>query len=198
MKTITKTFGIVALALAGSLNAFANASIDSQKSEIKWTGYGIGKSHWGHVNVKEAELNFDKKGEPTAGKVVVDLTTIESKDIEDKGTAGKLDGHLKSADFFEVDKFPTATYTATSIKKNKDGSYVVDGKLKIKDVETRKSLTLKPVVDGDTTYLAGKMSFDRAQHNVKYNSGKFFSLAKLGDKVVKDEVDLELKLAVKQ
>jgi len=196
MKTFTKTLGLAVLAL--SVNSFANGSIDTSKSAVKWTGYGIGKSHWGHVGLKEADLKFDKKGEPTAGTVVVDLNSIETKDIEDKDTAGKLNGHLKNADFFDVEKFPTATYTADSITKQKDGSYVLRGKLKIKDVEDAKDVVLKPVVEGDTTYLTGSFKFNRAKHNVKYNSGAFVSLAKLGDKVIKDVIDLELKLAVKK
>lgn len=196
MKTFTKTLGLAVLAL--SVNSFASASIDASKSTVKWTGYGVGKSHWGHVGVKEADLKFDKKGEPTAGTVIVDLTSIQTKDIEDKETAGKLDGHLKNVDFFDAEKFPTATYTADWITKQKDGSYAVKGKIKIKDVEDAKDVTLKPVVEGDTTYLVGAFKFNRAKHNVKYNSGAFVSLAKLGDKVIKDEVDLELKLAVKK
>ncbi|MEO5666682.1 MAG: YceI family protein [Bdellovibrionota bacterium] len=198
MKSFTQTFGVAALALAGSVSAFATSSIDASKSQVKWTGYGVGKSHWGYVNVKEADLKFDKKDEPTSGYIVVDLNTINNKDLEDKEYAAKLEGHLKGPDFFETDKYPTATYTADSIKKSKDGSYTVAGKIKIKDVEEAKTVVLKPVVEGDTTYLTGALKFDRTKHNVKYNSAKFFSLAKLGDKTIKDDVDLEIKLAVKK
>jgi polyisoprenoid-binding protein YceI len=132
-----------------------------------------------------------------SGVVVIDLSKIESKDIEDKGTAAKLDGHLKGADFFEVDKYPVATYTADKISRNKDGSYLLKGKLKIKDVEQPQDVTLKEVTEGGTKYLSGAFKFDRTKFNVKYNSSAFFSLAKLGDKVIKDEVDMELKLALK-
>ena len=200
MTKLTKTIG--ALLLTVAFNAHADDhqnkhSIDAAKSQVKWTGYGVGKSHWGHVAVKEADVKFDKKGEPVSGVVVIDLNTIESKDIEDKGTAAKLDGHLKAADFFEVDKFPTATYTAESISKAKDGSYNLKGKLKIKDIEAPKDVVLKVLTEGKENFLVGSLKFDRTKHNVKYNSGAFISLAKLGDKVIKDEVDLELKLAVK-
>jgi polyisoprenoid-binding protein YceI len=199
MKKLTKTLGISVLALASSLSAFAaNPTIDTTQSQVKWTGYGVGKSHWGYVNLKEATLDFDKKGEPTKGSVVVDLTSIATKDIETKEYADKLDGHLKGADFFEVDKFPTATFSSDSITKAKDGSYTLKGKLKIKGVESDETVTLKSVTEGDKTFLSGPLKFDRTKYNVKYNSGKFFSLAKLGDKTIKDEIDLELKLAVKK
>ncbi len=199
MTTIKHKLGLTAFALlaATTWGVHAAPSIDPAQSQIKWTGYGVGKSHWGHVNVKNADLNFDKKGEPTRGEIVVDLTTIKTKDIEDPTYAGKLDGHLKNSDFFDVETFPTATFRAEKIAKQKDGSYKVDGKLKIKDIEDAKSLVMKPVTEAGTTFLVGSLKFDRAKHNVQYNSQKFFDVAKLGDKLIKDEIDLEIKLAVK-
>lgn len=44
------------------------------------------------------------------------------------------DDHLRSADFFEVEKFPTMSFESTSIEKGEDGKYKLHGKLQIKDV----------------------------------------------------------------
>ena len=44
------------------------------------------------------------------------------------------DNHLKSADFFEVEKFPKLTFVSTGVKKTGEGSYVVSGDFTIKDV----------------------------------------------------------------
>ncbi|HET7536827.1 MAG TPA: YceI family protein, partial [Candidatus Didemnitutus sp.] len=58
----------------------------------------------------------------------------------------KRDNHLKSADFFDVAKFPTATFKSKSWKKTGDGTFDVTGDLTIKDVT--KEVVLK------TTLLA--------------------------------------------
>ena len=41
--------------------------------------------------------------------------------------AEKLTGHLKSGDFFDVEKFPQSTFDITELKKNSDSDYTVSG-----------------------------------------------------------------------
>src|SRR5690606_5859729 len=107
-------------------------TVDVAKSEIKWTGYGVGKSHWGHVNIKDAEVNL-KDGKPHTANIVVDMNSIASKDLDDASMAARLNGHLKSEDFFEVEKYPLASFTATKISVTKNGTYTLEGNLTIKD-----------------------------------------------------------------
>ena len=52
----------------------------------------------------------------------------------------KLDAHLKEADFFDVEKFPTLTFKSTSIRSLGDRDYEVSGDLTIRGVT--KSVTL--------------------------------------------------------
>jgi polyisoprenoid-binding protein YceI len=44
------------------------------------------------------------------------------------------DGHLKSPDFFDVEKFPTLSFVSESVTKKSDTDYVIKGNLTIKDV----------------------------------------------------------------
>ena len=76
-------------------------SVDVSASQLKWTGYHLAKSyaHWGHVNLKSGSLTLDGNRIATA-EFVIDMTTLASKDIEDAKDRAKLDGHLKSDDFF--------------------------------------------------------------------------------------------------
>lgn len=187
---------ILTLALGLTASWAGAQSIDASKSQLKWTGYGVGKSHWGHVQIKSSDLKFDKKT-PKSGEVVVDLKTIETKDIEGEW-ATKLNDHLKNADFFDVEKHPTATFKADKITVNKDGSYKADGTLIIKNKTEKKSVDFKVVEEGKQKYLVGALKFDRSKFDVKYNSESFFDVAKLGDKLIKNDIDLELKLAVKE
>lgn len=195
-KIMTLTLGLAAvLGLSISTDAMAQ-KIDTSESIVKWTGYGVGKSHWGHVQIKSAELKFEKK-EPKSGEVVIDLNSIQAKDLEGEW-ADKLNGHLKGADFFNVEKHPVASFKTSSITKQKDGSYKVDGKLTIKDKTHDKSVLLKMEEEKKQKFLVGTLKFDRSKFDVKYNSDAFFDVAMLGDKLIKNDIDLELKLAVQE
>ena len=89
-------------------------------SDVHWWGYKIAKteasSHDGTVNVKSGNLVL-KNGSVVGGQFVLDMTTINATDLSGE-YQGKLNGHLKNGDFFEVEKYPTATYKITSVKKN--------------------------------------------------------------------------------
>ena len=60
----------------------------------------------------------------------IEATSIETRDLQ-------RDAHLKSADFFDVEKFPTLSFKSTSISLVRDGELAVEGELTIRDV-TRK------------------------------------------------------------
>jgi polyisoprenoid-binding protein YceI len=187
--------GFLGLLLLSAASVGAQ-TIDATSSQLKWTGYGIGKSHWGYVNIKDSELKM-KDAKPVSGKIVVDLNTIATKDLEG-AMADRLNGHLKNEDFFEVEKYPVATFTSTKITPQGKDSYKVEGNLNIKDQTHKETLTMNLVEKDGKKSLEGKLVFDRARYNVKYNSGKFFSAANLGDKLIQDNIDLEIKLVVKE
>ena len=119
------------LALATSLflgsAAFA-AEIDVAKSSIKWKGSKItGSNHYGLISPKPSDLTLED-GKVVSGTVVIDMTTITVTDIEGE-RAQKFLRHMMNQDFFEVDKFPTATL---EIKESKDGQ--IAGELTIKGI----------------------------------------------------------------
>ena len=62
----------------------------------------------------------------------IDATSIETHDAQ-------RDAHLKSADFFDVEKFPTLTFKSTAISLVRPGELAVEGDLRIRDI-TRKVL----------------------------------------------------------
>ncbi len=57
----------------------------------------------------------------------IDLTTISTGDAQ-------RDGHLKSADFFDAEKYPTMTFKSTAVNKKGEGEYAVTGDLTIHGV----------------------------------------------------------------
>lgn len=66
----------------------------------------------------------------------IDVSTLSTGD-------GQRDGHLKSPDFFEVEKFPTMTFRSTSVKKRAEGDYAVTGNLTLHGVTRPVTFTVE-------------------------------------------------------
>lgn len=187
MKTIKI---LVALFLAGTLSVSAQKKeINLSKSLVEWTGKKIGGAHNGEVKIKSAYLDL-KNGKIDGGKVVMDMTSITNTDLEDEGYNQKLVGHLKSDDFFGVEKYPTASFEITKSTKFKNGKASISGKLTIKG--KTEDITID-VLEADGQYSA-KVEVDRSKFDVRYGSNSFFD--NLGDKAINDIFTLDITLAL--
>ncbi len=157
-------------------------TIDTSKSKVVWKGYKVTGSHEGTIALKEGALMFDQ-GKLTGGSVVVDMTTINTTDLDGK-SKNKLDGHLRSDDFFGVKNYPTATLKIKNVKATGKNSYSVTGELTIK-AKTH-PVTFSMSVYGSRANATLKI--DRSKYDVRYGSGSFFD--NLGDRTIYDEFDL--------
>ncbi len=165
--------------------------VDVANSVVNWTGYKVTGQHTGTLSVKEGNLEFDGT-ELTGGNFVLDMASIAVTDLEGK-MKGKLEGHLKSGDFFGVEKFPTANFTITKvISRGKAGEYKINGDLTIK--ETTKPIKFNAIVsaNGKDAKAVADITIDRSDFDVKYGSGSFFD--DLGDKTIYDEFELKVIL----
>lgn len=186
----------IALALVFGFTATANSPIDGEKKEVNvseskitWKGYKVTGSHEGTISLKSGHLIIDKN-KLTGGEFVVDMTTITNLDMASGDGKEKLEGHLKSDDFFGVAKYPTAKLVFTSVEPMNKNSYSVTGDLTIKG-------TTKPVTFVVSLYenkATATLKVDRAKYDVRYGSGSFFD--NLGDKAIYDEFDLVVDLAL--
>lgn len=159
-------------------------TVKTDQSTVVWEGRKVGGSHAGTVKLKEGTLEF-KNDKLVGGSFVVDMTTIVCTDKE--GGLPRLEGHLKSDDFFGVENHPTAKLTFTKVKKSKEG-YAVTGNLTIKGKTNPINFTLN--VNGNTA--STNLKVDRSKYDIKYKSKSFFS--DLGDKFIYDDFDLKVNL----
>ncbi|MAF90620.1 MAG: YceI family protein [Bdellovibrionota bacterium] len=173
---------IISLFLFGSLNLQA-ADVDLSKSSFKWTGSKkIGGSyHTGPIKMKSAKVD-EEEG---TGQFVADMKSIDESEMKGEMKA-KFLGHIKSADFFNVEKFPTATLKIEKL----DWGYMY-GKLTVLGKTNDVVVPFKK--DGKT--ITGEMAFDRTKYGIKYGSGSFFK--SLGDKIIRDTIKLEFKVVLK-
>mgnify|MGYP006362313589 FL=1 len=185
-----KNFKSIALALVAFVTFTATAQkskkVDASKSTINWVGKKVTGSHEGTITLKEGALIFKGK-KLVGGNFTVDMTTINTTDLSGKGKTN-LDGHLKSDDFFGVEKFPTATLVIKSIGDKGNGVYSATADLTIKG--KTESIKFDLTVAGNTATTTLKV--DRTKYDIKYGSGSFFS--DLGDKTINDEFELKVKL----
>ena len=160
--------------------------VNTETSSIVWKGYKVTGSHTGTLAIKEGALVF-KNEKLSGGEFVVDMTTLTVTDLEG-GMKGKLEGHLKSDDFFSVEKNTTSKliFTVDSVKgKN---AYAATGKLNIKGIT-------KPVSFEISIYgskATASLKIDRTDYDIKYKSGSF--IENLGDKAIYDDFDLVVDL----
>ena len=156
--------------------------INTEKSKVTWKGYKVTGSHYGTVAIESGELVF-KGEELVGGQFVIDMTSIESLDLEGE-YKGKLEGHLKSDDFFGVEKFPTANLVFTHVEASGKNAYKVTADL------TGKGKT-EPVTFDLSVYgskATANLKVDRSKFDVRYGSASFFD--DLKDKTIYDEFDL--------
>ncbi|MGB3144439.1 MAG: YceI family protein, partial [Maribacter sp.] len=120
----------IALVAVFGLTATASTPIDKEKKEVKvsestvtWKGYKVTGSHEGLIQLESGHLEMDGD-KLTGGEFVVDMSTLVATDLEGE-SKGKLEGHLKSDDFFGVEKHPTAKLVFTSVKPMNKNSYTV-------------------------------------------------------------------------
>lgn len=180
MKLIKSIFLIAAL----TTSAFA-AEVDTSKSTFEWKASKVTGKHNGMVPLKSGSLEV-KDGKVVGGEFVANLKDFTIIDLSGEW-ATKFITHMKSEDFFEVKKFPTAKMKIKSVKGTK-----ATGDLTIKGKTNEVTFEMK---ESKGTYV-GTLKFDRTKFDMKYGSNNFFK--NLGDKAINDEVIVEYKLVLKK
>jgi polyisoprenoid-binding protein YceI len=129
--------------------------------------------------------------DPSATQVdaTIDAATISTGDP-------KRDGHLKSADFLDVEKYPAITFKAKRTEKTGDGEFKVTGDLTIRDTTREVTLNVEDVSSeakdpwgGTRIGASAKSKVDRQQFGITWNSP-----LETGGVVVGNEVKLEFDL----
>lgn len=168
--------------------------VDTLNSRVEWKGYKIFKSentsHFGTIKFESGDVTV-KEGKLESGKFVADMASLTSEDLKnDTKNLNKLNGHLKSGDFFEVEKFPTASYEITKVTPSSEGDYntLLDGNLTIKGitkpVQFKANVSVK---EGLVNIATEPKDIMREEFGVKFQ-------APAENGVIKDEVTLQINV----
>ena len=164
--------------------------VDTKNSTLKWTGKKTGADHQGTVMLKSGSIVM-QNNVIKSGSFEIDMNSMKSTDLTGED-AGKLIGHLSSADFFDVKNYPTAKFVITKATKLSTGGYQIDGDLTVKGITKPVRFNSTLTGDSKTKTAKGKVVIDRTKYDIKFASKNFFE--NLGDKFVYDEFDVDLNL----
>ncbi|NDW19501.1 YceI family protein [Dysgonomonas sp. 216] len=171
--------------------------VDSLQSEVMWKGFKPGGSHVGTLAIQSGTLVVDSST-IKEGHFVFDLNKIVNLDLTDESMNKMLVDHLKSADFFDVAKFPVGEFVVTKTEPivNDTVNYLISGNLKLKDVTKNITFGAKVTKEGNL-YKAKTQVFtiDRTQWGVNYGSKNVF--ADLKDKFINDDIELQVTIIAK-
>ena len=183
-------------------------TINTGASTIEWVGTKVTGYHTGMVPLKSGELTV-KDGVVTGGRFVLDVAhlTVSGPKSMDSASINKLTGHLKSADFFDVEKNPEGVFELTAVEKYSgaavkdstdarqeqiskykvtDPTHMVSGNLTLKGVTKNISFPARITVSGNSVEAIAKFNINRKDWNIVY-AGK-------PDDLIRDNVHLGISI----
>jgi polyisoprenoid-binding protein YceI len=180
---------LLALSLSASAQtAPLSLTADIAASQLRWTGHAAVGSYapTGTIKLKRGVFTLAPDGRtPRTATVVVAMPTLAGENDD-------LVAHLRNADFFDVDRYPTATFELTAFRADS-----ASGRLTIKGITKPVRLPATLVRTPTGWRLRGTAHLDRTAFGVVYNSPSFFALADLGDQAIGNIFDLAFDVVLR-
>lgn len=152
--------------------------VERDASVLRWTGHAeVGSySPMGTLRLKEGALTF-AGGQFRGADLSVDMNSLQQENAD-------LTHHLKSADFFDVERFPTAV-----IHIERVAAGMASGTITIRGKATPFQTPVKVKQMAERFEITGKVELDRTKYGITFNSKSFFS--GLGDKAIRNQFEVE-------
>jgi len=166
----------------------ASYAITAQNSKIDWTGSKVSAHHDGSFTSFTGQVDFAGTVEQSKVSIDIDTSSLTVVDPSLGPMVEKLIGHLKSPDFFDIAKFPKATFASTSIKAGGDNgaAYTVAGTLTVHGISKPVTFPANITVTGDKVNADATFSINRKDYGLVY-PGK-------PDDAIKDDVVVKLSI----
>lgn len=178
-------------------------SIDTAATTLEWhTAHKGGVDpHTGRLSVTDGSLAVDN-GNVTGGSFVISINSLRDLDLTDTAKRAMLEGHLKSPDFFDVAKYPTAKFEITKVEaydstKQKSllagATHLISGNLTLKDSTKNVTFPAKVTAAADAVSAEANFNIDRTQWGMNYKGPN-----NPQDWMVQKDVNLKLNLRAKK
>ena len=165
-------------------------------SELSWIGTELStKTHTGTIDFTDGTIVVDSDN-TISGNVKINMSTINVTDLQGRSKE-MLERHLRSSDFFEVESYSEAKFSFISKSFDKLTNQIsFVGDLTIKDITNPISFNATLLETSPFLKAKAVLSFDRSKYNVRFRSGNFFE--NLGDKLILDDIDVNIRLVTKK
>ena len=165
-------------------------------SELSWIGTELStKTHTGTIDFTDGTIVVDSDN-TISGNVKINMSTINVTDLQGRSKE-MLERHLRSSDFFEVESYSEAKFSFISKSFDKLSNQIsFVGDLTIKGITNPISFNATLLETSPFLKAKAVLSFDRSKYNVRFRSGNFFE--NLGDKLILDEIDVNIRLVTKK
>jgi polyisoprenoid-binding protein YceI len=167
-------------------------SYNSTESKVYWEGSKPGGTHVGTIEVVNGKVITDGN-QIVGGTFNLDMATIQNEDIKNDGMRSRLLEHLRSEDFFHVEKYPVSTFEITGVEPSESGpsTHVITGNLTIRG--NTREISFPAEIDMSDRLIharSGEITLNRTLWGVNYNSKSIF--AGLKDSFIDDEMVITL------
>ena len=180
-----------------------NFTVNTDSSTVKWTAYHKGGLNPRFGTTKTTGTFSVENGNLASGSLTSDINTLltDTKAVDPKASEGKtsadLDGHLKSADFFDVAKYPTVKFDITKVEdlaagtesKTVGANKTVSGNLTIKNKTVNVTFPAKVEITENNVTVDSKFTINRQDWGLSYGAE-----GDPKDWMISQEVDLELHI----
>lgn len=156
-------------------------SITPENSKIEWVGSKVTGSHNGSFQKFTGQVDYSGNPETSRVQIAIDSSSITADDP-------KLTEHLKTADFFDVAKFPQANFVSTAIKPggDKGATHTVTGNLTMHGVTKAVTFPATIAATADAITVDSTFAINRKDFGINY--------AGAADNLIRDDVVLTLKI----
>ncbi|MCC9166464.1 YceI family protein [Pontibacter harenae] len=187
--------------------------IDTAKSELTWIGAKMTGRHNGVFEIQEGQL-FLQDGNLAHGTILINMANLRSSDKTlDEANNKKLTTHLKSVDFFDAEKYPTAVFEITAVEvfdstrhtravspnarysemRVKNPTHKITGNLTIKGVTKSVSFPAELKLEDNVLTAKANFNIDRTKWNLVYNSDQ-----SLGNQTIHSDVNVGFNIVARQ
>ncbi|MBC9910520.1 YceI family protein [Chitinophaga varians] len=168
---------------------------DTSACLIEWIGTKPTGKHHGTLRLSGGAI-YVKDSLITGAQLVINMHTLQNIDLAgDSAMKNKLERELKSSSFFDVEKFPTATFEMTGINSYypavgeevelKDATHVISGNLTLKNVTKNISFPARISIDSHHLTAVANFNIDRTLWGINYRADK-----SLQDKLINSQVNI--------
>jgi len=176
------TSAVTAPAPAAPVSATEHLTIDAAASSIGFTGAKVTGQHNGSFPTFTGTLDLDPaRVENSRVAVDIDTTSVTTD-------TPRLTTHLKSADFFDVERFPRATFTSTAIAPGgaSGATHTITGNLALHGVTRAISFPATVTVSPSEVTATAEFVINRREFGIVY--------AGMPDNLIRDDVAMHLRL----